>query len=136
MYIIVYNIKILFEKFYRPYNSRSTDTNSGSNRRLSISRQQPPPQQQQTLQQQQPQHQLNPSNSTYNPMYNALQIPFTDSSYFSPRRSVPEIKAKNTMMSQMKRNSYQEETKFNVSFLQNKILHSIYEETLKRDDTE
>ena len=46
-------------------------------------------------------------------MYNALQIPFSDSAYFSPRRSMPEIKpAKNGMM---KRNSYQEESKFNVS---------------------
>ena len=74
------------------------------------------------LQQQQPQLPSNPShpnNSSYNPMYNALQIPFTDSAYFSPRRSMPEIKpAKNGML---KRNSYQEESKFNVS-LQSKLL--------------
>ena len=73
-------------------------------------------------QQQQPQLPSNPShpnNSSYNPMYNALQIPFTDSAYFSPRRSMPEIKpAKNGML---KRNSYQEESKFNVS-LQSKLL--------------
>ena len=34
---------------------------------------------------------------------------------FSPRRSMPEIKPSHQIMSQMKRNSYQEESKINVS---------------------
>lgn len=38
--------------------------------------------------------------------------------YYSPRRSMPEIKASNPhLLSQMKRNSYQEESKFNVGDL-------------------
>ena len=36
---------------------------------------------------------------------------------FSPRRSMPEIKSTNNVISQLKRNSYQEESRISVSLL-------------------
>ena len=121
--LLFFKIKQDFFFYFRPYNNRaSADPNPvPTARRLSIPRNPPnqvqPQPHQQPQQQVQPQQQLTPTSPLYNPMYNALQIPFAaESAYFSPRRSMPEIKAKNnSLVSQMKRNSYQEESKFNVS---------------------
>jgi hypothetical protein len=76
------------------------------------------PQQQQPQQQQLPvlfpKHFPNSSSGQMNLVPETSQV---NPIYFSPRRSMPDIKPNpNILMSQMKRNSYQEESRFNVNW--------------------